>query len=189
MMVRIAQIVQVMMNNIFSAISLWTLPAIIVCVLVVGLIKKVPLYEEFTNGAKDGFKISVNIIPYLVAIIVAISMFRASGAVEIIANALEPLLKLFHIPAETIPLMIVRSLSGAGALGIFSDIANTSGAESYAVKLAAIMVGSSETTFYVLAVYFGAVKIAKFRYALIIGLLADFVGIIAAISVCHAVFG
>lgn len=177
------------MSNIFGTISLWALPIVILYVLFVGLIKKVPLYEEFTNGAKDGFKISVTIIPYLVAIIVAISMFRASGAIDIIANILEPLLKLFHIPAETIPLMIVRSLSGSGALGIFSDIANGFGPDSYTTKLAAIMVGSSETTFYVLSIYFGSVKIVKFRHAIIVGLLADIVGIIAAILVCHAMFG
>lgn len=151
--------------------------------------KKVPIYEEFTEGAKDGFKVAVNIIPYLVAIIVGISMLRASGAIEMLANILTPALTKFHIPADTLPLMIVRSLSGSAALGVFSDIANNLGPDSYATKLAAIMVGSSETTFYVLAVYFGAVGISKIRYALIVGLLADLIGIISAILVCHCMFG
>lgn len=175
------------MTKILNLISLWALPVIILTALTCGIIKKVPIYEEFTEGAKDGFKISVKIIPYLVAIIVAISMLRASGTIEILANLLAPVLTKFNIPADTLPLMIVRSLSGSGALGIFSDIAN--GPDSYATKLSAIMVGSSETTFYVLAVYFGAIGIKKIKYALVVGLLADLVGIIAAISVCHCMFG
>ena len=173
------------MTKILNLISLWALPVIILTALTCGIVKKVPIYEEFTEGAKDGFKISVKIIPYLVAIIVAISMLRASGTIEILANLLAPVLTKFNIPADTLPLMIVRSLSGSGALGIFSDIANNLGPDSYATKLSAIMVGSSETTFYVLAVYFGAIGIKKIKYALVVGLLADLVGIIAAISVCH----
>ena len=153
-----------------------------------GLLKKVPLYETFTEGAKDGFKVAVNIIPYLVAIIVAISMFRASGIIESTGELLKPILSYFNVPADTIPIMIVRSLSGSAALGVFSDIANNLGPDAYATKLAAIMVGSSETTFYILAVYFGAVGISKHRYALIVGLLADFIGIISAILVCNLLF-
>ena len=176
------------MTKFLNLISLWALPVILITVLTMGLVKKVPIYEEFTDGAKDGFKVAVKIIPYLVAIIVGISMFRASGAIEVIAGWLAPVLTKFSIPSDTLPLMIVRSLSGSGALGIFSDIANNSGPDSYATKLAAVMVGSSETTFYVLAVYFGAVGITKIRYALIVGLIADFIGIVAAILVCNCMF-
>lgn len=177
------------MSNILNIISLWALPALILIIFFIAVIKRVPIYEEFTEGAKDGFKVAVNIIPYLVAIIVGISMFRASGGVEILAGWFAPLLEKFNIPADTIPLMIVRSLSGSGALGVFSDIANNAGPDAYSTKLAAIMVGSSETTFYVLAVYFGAIKISKLRYAVIVGLLADLIGIIAAVLVAHLVFG
>lgn len=176
------------MTRIVNLLSIWALPALILLILTIGIFKKVPVYEEFTKGAKNGFKIAINIIPYLVAIIVAISMLRASGAIELLASALSPVLTKCHIPADTLPLMIVRSLSGSAALGVFSDIANNLGPDSYATKLAAIMVGSSETTFYVLAVYFGAVGISKIRYALIVGLLADFIGIIAAIVVTHCLF-
>ncbi len=176
------------MNNLLNLISLWALPVILITILTCGIVKKVPIYEEFTIGAKDGFKVAVKIIPYLVAIIVGISMFRASGAIDLIANILSPILLKFNIPSDTLPLMLVRSLSGSGALGIFSDIANTAGPEAYSTKLAAIMLGSSETTFYVLAVYFGAVGITKIRYALIIGLLADLIGIVAAVSVCNLLF-
>mgnify|MGYP002861276911 CR=1 FL=1 len=176
------------MTSILNLISLWLLPFIILAVLTVGIIKKIPVYEEFTKGAKGGFEIAIKIIPYLVAVIVAISMLRASGVIEFCAEIFAPVLKTFNVPADTLPLMIVRSLSGAGALGIFSDIANSAGADSYATKLAAVMVGSSETTFYVLAVYFGSVGITKFRHALLVGILADIVGIISAILVCNLLF-
>ena len=127
------------MTNLLNLISLWALPVIIIGILTFGLIKKVPVYEVFTDGAKDGFQVAVKIIPYLVAIIVGISMLRASGVIELIANLLAPILTQFNIPADTLPLMIVRSLSGSGALGIFSDIANNLGPDSYATKLAAVM--------------------------------------------------
>ncbi len=176
------------MTSILNLISLWALPVILIIILTRGLVKKVPVYEEFTDGAKDGFKVAIKIIPYLVAIIVGISMFRASGAIDLIANLFAPILTKFNIPSDTLPLIIVRSLSGSGALGVFSDIANSAGPDAYSTKLAAVMLGSSETTFYVLAVYFGAVGITKIRYALVIGLLADLIGIIAAVSVCNLLF-
>ena len=113
-------------------------------------------------------------------------MFRASGAIDFIGQIFAPLLAKFNVPADTIPIMIVRSLSGSAALGVFSDIANNLGPDDYATKLSAVMVGSSETTFYVLAVYFGAVGVSKLRYALLVGLLADFIGIVAAVLVCNA---
>ena len=142
----------------------------------------------FTDGAKEGFKVSVNIIPYLVAIIVAISMLRASGLIETAGAILAPLFSRFNVPVDIIPIMIVRSLSGSAALGIFSDIAHSLGPDNYATTLSAVMVGSSETTFYVLAVYFGAVGISKLRYALLVGLIADVIGIITAVTVCNFMF-
>ncbi|MCI1273463.1 MAG: spore maturation protein [Clostridiaceae bacterium] len=177
-----------MFQHVMNLISLWALPFIIISILTVALVKKIPLYESFTEGAKDGFKVSINIIPYLVAIMVGISMFRASGAIEILSHLMNGFLTHFHIPVDVLPLMIVRSLSGSAALGVFSDIAHTAGANSYATKLAAVMVGSSETTFYVLAVYFGAVGISKLRYSMLVGILADLVGIVAAVIVCSHMF-
>ena len=173
------------MNSVLNTISTWILPFIILTILTIGIIKKVPIYETFTEGAKDGFKVSINIIPYLVAIIVAISMLRASGFIEGIGAMFSGILEALKVPVEVLPIMIVRSLSGSAALGIFSDIANTLGPDSYATKLAAIMVGSSETTFYVLSVYFGSIGIKKFRYAMLTGILADIIGIVAAIFVCQ----
>lgn len=171
-----------------NTISLYLLPTLILIILTVAIIKKVPIYEEFTEGAKDGFKVSVNIIPYLVAIIVGISMFRASGAMESISNLLSPILSKLAIPADSIPIMITRSLSGSATLGLFSEIAHKFGPDAYITKLCAVMVGSSETTFYVLSVYFGSVGITKFRYAILVGLIADAIGIIAAISVCSLIY-
>lgn len=173
---------------VLNIVSLWALPFIIISILTVALFKKVPVYEVFTEGAKDGFKVAVNIIPYLVAIIVAISMLRASGAIEMLASSLAFVLLKFNIPADVLPVIFVRPLSGSAALGLFSDIATNVGPMAYSTKLAAVMVGSSETTFYVLAVYFGSVGITKFRYALWVGLMADIVAAIMSIVVCNWFF-
>lgn len=175
-------------KTVIDAISLWAIPFIILCVLGFAVIKKVAVYEAFVDGAKDGVKVAVNILPYLVAIIVAISMLRASGAIEMLGGALSGVFGFLKIPPDILPLMIVRSLSGSASLGIFADIATEFGNDAFITKLSAIMVGSSETTFYVLAVYFGAVGIKKFRHALLAGLLADGVGIIAAVIVARFMF-
>lgn len=172
----------------FAKISQAILPIMILIILCAGMLKKVPIYEEFVDGAKDGFKVSISIIPYLVALIVGISMFRASGALDLIVNLCGSFLNKFSINADIIPIMITRSLSGSATLGLFSDIAAKHGADSYITKLAAIMVGSSETTFYVLAVYFGSVGIKKFRYALATGLIADIIGIVLSILVARMFF-
>ncbi len=175
-------------QTILNAISLWALPFIIVLILTVGIFKKVPVYEAFTQGAKDGFKVAVNIIPYLVAIIVAISMLRASGAIEMLASILSCILVKFNIPVDVLPVIFVRPLSGSAALGLFSDIASTAGPMAYSTKLAAVMVGSSETTFYVLTVYFGSIGITKFRYALWVGITADIIAAVMSIIVCNWFF-
>ena len=175
-------------QSIINAISVWILPLMLIIILTIAMFKKVPVYEAFTDGAKDGFRVAIDIIPYLVAIIVAVSMFRASGIIDYIGHLLNGVLSIFKVPVDVLPVMIVRSLSGSAALGIFSDIANHFGPDSYATKLSAIIVGSSETTFYVLAVYFGSVGISKVRYAMIVGIFADIIGIVAAVAVAHTFF-
>ena len=177
-----------MIKTAIDLISLWLIPAIILVVLLWGVIKKIPVYETFIDGAKDGLKVSVDILPYLIAIIVAVSMLRASGFFEIAQQLLSGILDWLKIPVDVLPVMFVRSLSGSAVLGLFSEIANNFGPDSYVTKLAAIMVGSSETTFYVLAVYFGSVGIKKFRHALLAGILADIIGIIAAFGVARWLF-
>jgi len=178
-----------MIKSIFETISLWIIPAIILIVLFAGMIKKLPVYELFIDGAKDGAKVGIGIFPYLLAIMVAISMLRASGAIEALGAHIDGFLQVIKVPIDVLPVMIVRSLSGSAVLGLLSDIAANHDVNSYTTKLAAIMTGSSETTFYVLAVYFGAVGIKKYRYALLTGLLADFAGIVAAIAVTFIFFG
>ncbi len=177
-----------MIKEIINLISLWALPSVILIILTIAIFRKVPIYEAFIEGAKDGIKVCFNIIPYLVAIIVAVSMLRASGFIENISAALSGILIKIRLPADVLPLTIVRSLSGSAALGVFSDIISNNDINSYTSKLAAIMMGSSETTFYVLTVYFGAVGIKKYRYALLTGVCADFIGIIAAVAVARLFF-
>ena len=164
------------------------LPLMILIILTAGILKKVPVYEEFVEGAKDGFIVSIKIIPYLVALIAAISMFKASGAMEWITNLFGFILNKFSIPADIVPIMITRPLSGSAALGLFSELAASHGADSFITKMAAIMIGSSETTFYVLTVYFGSVGIKKFRYALTTGILSDITNIVLAIWAAHLFF-
>lgn len=178
-----------MIKEVLELISLWLIPVVILVVFLVGFFKKLPVYELFVEGAKDGVKIGFNIFPYLLAIIIAVSMFRACGFVEFIGLHFAKFLNFCHVPVDVLPIMIVRSLSGSAVLGVLSDVATSCGVESYATRLAAIMTGSSETTLYVLAVYFGAVGIRKYRYALLTGLLADFVGIVVAVLVTYWFFG
>lgn len=178
-----------MLRGVVDIISLYTLPVIILAILIWAAVKKIPVYETFIDGAKDGLKVCGNIVPYLVAIIVAISMLRASGFIEFLAVHCSSILTAIHLPSDILPLTIVRSLSGSASLGVFTDIIVHNDINSYSAKLAAIMLGSSETTFYVLAVYFGSVGIKKFRYAIFTGIFADLMGIMFAILVANFFFG
>ena len=172
-----------------NQISRYIIPFLLVGIPFYGLIiKKVKVYESFVDGAKEGFEISLKIIPYLVAILVAIGMFRASGAMEQLIYFLTPILNIIGFPPENLPLAIMRPLSGSGSLGLFTDLVNQYGVDSIYTKIGATMFGSTETTFYVLAVYFGSVGIRKSRYALAAGLIADIVGILSAVYICKLLF-
>jgi spore maturation protein B len=149
----------------------------------------VPVYENFVEGAKEGFNVAVRIIPYLVAILFAIAMFRASGAMDFLARALAPALGLIGFPPEVLPMAIIRPLTGSGSAGIVVDMIRQYGEDSLLVKMAAVMFGSTETTFYVIAVYFGAVNIRKTRHAVPVGLLADGSAMIIAVWVTRLLFG
>jgi len=172
-----------------QTVSIFILPLLIVLIPLYGLVKKVPVYEEFVEGAKEGFEIGVKIIPYLVAILFAIGMFRASGAMQWIIKGLHPILSLVHFPAEVLPMAIMRPLTGSGSVGVLADMIKHYGEGSIYVTIAAIMFGSTETTFYVLAVYFGAVNIKKTRYAVQAGLIADAAGIISAVIFGYLLYG
>ena len=171
-----------------DVLSVFVLPAIIVGFPLYGMIKKVPVYEEFVEGAKEGFRVAVMIIPYLVAILFAIGMFRASGALDFLIQGLDPVLGLIGIPAEVLPMMIVRPLTGGGSVGIVVDLINQYGEDSLIVKIAATMFGSTETTFYVIAVYFGAVNVKKTRHAVPAGLTADVAAMLLAVYVVQLLF-
>src|SRR5215218_9445433 len=148
-----------------------------------GILKRVAVYEEFVAGAKDGFNVAVRIIPYLVAILFAIGMFRASGAMEYLMTALREPLAIFELPPEILPMAITRPLSGGGSLAVLADMIKSYGVDSPFVKMSGVMYGACETTFYVIAVYFGAVGIKKTRHALPAGLIADAAGVLLAVYV------
>lgn len=177
------------LKSIIEIASAFVLPLLIVGFPLYGLFKKVPVYEEFVEGAKGGFKTAVTIIPYLVAILFAIGMFRASGAMDFLVEGLRPLFSWVNIPPEVLPMMIMRPLTGSGSAAIVLDMIQQFGEDSILVKMVATMFGSTETTFYVIAVYFGAVNVKKTRHAVPAGLLADFVALIAAVYVVRWLFG
>jgi spore maturation protein B len=171
-----------------QSFSIWFIPLLIGFILLYGTYKKVPTYETFVEGGKEGFSIAINIIPFLVGMLVAISVFRASGALDYVMMVMRPLFSLFHIPAEVVPLGLMRTISGTGALGMTSDLIATHGPDSFIGRLASTIQGSTDTTFYVLTVYFGAVGIKKMKYALKVGLLADLIGFLASIAVISLLF-
>ena len=164
------------------------IPLLILFIVSHGLYKKIAVYEEFVEGAKDGFTTAVRIIPYLVAILFAIAMFRASGAMESLITFIAPVFNFFGIPAETLPMAIIRPMTGSGSVAVLAELIQTHGEDSIIVKISATMFGSTETTFYVLAVYFGAIGIKKTGHALQAGLIADATGFIAAVIVCYWYF-
>jgi len=172
-----------------TVISIWFIPVLIAFILMYGTYKQVPTYETFVDGAKEGFGMAVSIIPYLVGMLVAISVFRASGAMDFIIELLKPALQAVGVPSEIVPLAMIRPISGTGALGMTTDLIANYGPDSFIGRLASTMQGSTDTTFYVLTVYFGAVGIRKMGDALKVGLLADIVGIIASILIVTYVFG
>ena len=174
-----------------SIISPWIIPSLVLSLLAFGYIRGVKIYESFVDGARDGFEIAVRIIPFLVAILVAIGMFRASGAMDLLIGPLGLITSYIGLPADALPMAILRPLSGSGAYGILASTIQDPaiGPDSYTGYLVSTLQGSTETTFYVLAVYFGAVQIRRIRHALAAGLLADVAGIAAAIMICSILYG
>ena len=177
-------------KDLIQIISTIAIPFFIFVFIGYGAIKKVKVYEQFVEGAKEGFNIAVRIIPYLVAMLVAIAIFRAGGAMD---NWLIPVLRIvtdpIGMPAEALPMALMRPLSGSGSLGVMADIIAVHGPDSFIGILVSTFFGSSETTFYVLAVYFGAVNIKNTRHALAAGLLADIAGVLGALFIVKLLFG
>ena len=171
-----------------SLVSLWMIPLLIGFILLYGTWKRVPTYESFVEGGKEGIKIAVSIIPFLIGMLVAITIFRESGALEFFVDLIRPGLLAIGIPPEIVPLAIIRPISGTAALGMMSDMGAAYGPDSFIGRLASVLQGSTDTTLYVLTVYFGAVGIRRMGDALKVGLLADVVGIAAAIFVVTLMF-
>ncbi|MCK9279084.1 MAG: spore maturation protein [Melioribacteraceae bacterium] len=176
-------------KEIIQFISILAIPLIIILFLTYGMYKKVKVYETFVEGAKEGFDVAVRIIPYLVAMLMAIGIFRAGGAMDFLIVLLNPITSLIGFPAEALPMALMRPLSGSGSLGIMTEIIAKHGADSFIGVLVSTIMGSTETTFYVIALYFGSVNIKRARHALAAGLIADFIGIVAALLITRILFG
>ncbi|GAB4170176.1 MAG: hypothetical protein Fur0032_08970 [Terrimicrobiaceae bacterium] len=172
-----------------EALSVLAIPIFLTIFPLLAAARKVPVYEEFVEGAKEGFQVAVRIIPFLVAILAAIGMFRAAGGIDLLAWILAPVLEPLRCPPELLPLIFMRPLSGSGSTGIFAELAATHGPDSLIARMGGTIMGSTETTFYVIAVYFGSVAIRRTRHAVPAGLMADAAGVIAAITICNIVFG
>jgi spore maturation protein B len=173
---------------IVKILSSAAIPMIVFTVVAVAAVRKVKVYEEFVEGAKDGFTTAVRIIPYLVAMLVAIGMFRASGAMDLLTKAISPFTDAIGFPSELMPLAIIRNLSGSGSLGLMTDIMKTHGPDSFMGRLSGAMMGSHETTFYVLAVYFGSVNIKRTRHAALGGIFSDVVALIMSVILVRWLF-
>ena len=176
-------------KNIIQIFSTLAIPFLIIVFIGYGAIKKVKVYEEFVEGAKEGFNIAVKIIPYLVAMLMAIGIFRAGGAMDWLIYILKPVTNLIGMPAEALPMALMRPLSGSGSLGIMTEIISVHGPDTFIGILTSTFFGSTETTFYVLAVYFGAVNIRNTRHAVPAGLIADVAGILGAVFIVRLLFG
>jgi len=187
----LAQLPADKMNQAMGAIGSGVILSIIALFITAGLVKKQRVYDNFIEGAKEGFNVAIRIIPYLVAMLMAISVFRTSGCMAYLVNGIAYVVALCGLNTDfvpTLPIAFMKPLSGSGARGLMVDVMNTYGVSSFQGKLAAIIQGSTETTFYVLAVYFGSVQIKNTRHALVCGLIADFMGLLAAIIVGYIFF-
>ncbi|MEK8127447.1 spore maturation protein [Paenibacillus filicis] len=176
------------MLDLVNLISAWAIPVMIVFIPLYAAYRKVPVYESFVDGAKDGFDTAIRIIPHLVGMMVAISVFRASGAMDLFIGWLKPICEQLGVPSEIIPLAFLRPITGAGSLAFTTDLISQFGPDSMVGRIASTIQGSTDTTLYVVTVYFGAIGIRKAGYALKVGLISDAVGFIASIVICYLVF-
>lgn len=172
-----------------GTLSLLAVPFLLVFFPVYASLRGVKVYEEFVEGAKEGFAVALRIIPFLVAILVAIGMFRGAGGIEALKSALAPLLTPLGFPPDLLPMVLVRPLSGSATTGLFTELLQRLGPDSLTARMAGTIFGSTETTFYVIAVYFGSVAVRRARHAVAAGLFADFIGVVASVVVCRLMFG
>jgi spore maturation protein B len=178
-----------MLLSIVTQVSRWALPIFMVMVLSHGYYKKVKVFETFVEGAQEGFWTAVKLIPFMVGLFVAIEIFRGSGAMELLTFLIQPILSAFGIPSDMVPLLLARPLSGMASLAMTLDIFHRFGPDSYAGRLASTIQGSTDTTIYILTMYFASVGIKKFRYSLLVGLVTDLSAFVAAILITRWFFG
>lgn len=172
-----------------GTLSLLAVPFLLVFFPVYAALRGVKVYEEFVEGAKEGFQVAIRVVPFLVAILVAIGMFRGAGGIEAMKSALAPLLTPLGFPPDLLPMVLVRPLSGSATTGLFAEIVQRMGPDSLTTRMAGTIFGSTETTFYVIAVYFGSIAVRRARHAVAAGLIADLVGVIASVIICQLMFG
>jgi spore maturation protein SpmA len=172
-----------------NTISLLAIPFLLSFIVLYAALRGVQVYEQFVEGAREGFQVAIRIIPYLVAMLVAIGVFRGGGGLDLLAWLLDPVLGAMGFPTELLPMALIRPLTGSGTLAIFSDLVATHGPDSLIARTAGTIFGSTETTFYVVALYFGSVSVRRTRHAIPAGLIADATGVIAAVVICRLVFG
>jgi spore maturation protein B len=175
--------------RVVNVISLLAVPFLAACFPLFAALRRIAVYEEFVEGAKEGFLVGVRIIPFLVAMLVAIGMFRGAGGIDLLTRVLQPALDLAGFPPELLPISLMRPLSGSASFALLSDLVGQYGPDSLLVRMAGTLFGSTETTFYVIAVYFGSVGIKRTRHAIPAGLIADLIGVIASVAICRVVFG
>ncbi len=167
----------------------YIVPIIIFAIVIYGMSRREDVYGCFTQGAKEGLNVTVDILPNIIGIMVAVSMIKASGAIELLSNALKPALEFIGMPSDLIPLVLLRPVSGSGAIGIVNDVFKTSGPDSYSGRIASVMMGSTETTFYTIALFYGAANIKNTRHTVRSALAADISGFVLSIIVCRLFFG
>ncbi len=177
------------MQGFMLSASEWILPLLVTGILVGGFIRKVPIYNTFIDGAKSGFGTAVRLIPHLVAMMVAVTVFRESGAMSVLVGWLSPILQVLHIPPEVAPLGLLRPISGQGSLALMIDLFKNHGPDSPLGILASTMQASTDTTLYIITVYFGSIGIRNIRYAFKVGLLSDFVSVLASVLAVYLLFG
>jgi spore maturation protein B len=175
-------------GGLLQTLSIWAIPAMLALIPLWGTLRGVKVYETFIEGADEGLQLAIKILPYLIGMMVALAVFRESGAMQVAAKLLSPITKPLGFPPEILPLIIVRPLSGAGAMAVVTDLLKQHGPDSFVGQLASVLMGSTDTTFYVLTVYFGAVGVRRTRYAASVGLIADAAGFIVGLLACNWFF-
>lgn len=178
-----------LLADLISLLSILAIPLLVTFILIYGFVRKVKVYEVFVEGAKEGFNVAIRILPFLVAMIVAIGVFRAGGAMDFLATLLLPVTTLIGMPPEVLPMALMRPLSGSGGLGVLSEVVSVHGPDSLIGRMVSVMMGSGETTFYVLAVYFGSVAVTRTRHAVPAGIVADIASILASVWIVNLLWG